>query len=189
VSDADGDVVRDVRRGNRDAFGTLVDRYQGRLFGLALVMVRDRGGAEEVTQDAFVRAYTCLAQYDDTRPFYPWLATVAVRLSQNWLRRHGRDVRREGTSLDDAHEPSQTASALGELLADERGARLWQAVAALPSGQRTALILHYRDARPVADVARALGVTAGTIKTLLFRARRRLRERLDAAFADPPELP
>jgi RNA polymerase sigma factor (sigma-70 family) len=190
VSDADADVVRNVRRGDREAFGDLVRRYQGRLFGLALVMVRERGGAEEVTQDAFVRAYTCLAQYDETRPFYPWLATIAVRLSQNWLRRHGRQVRREGTSLDDAQEPSATDdSTFGPLLADERGARLWQAVASLPSGQRTALVLHYRDAQPVAEIARALGVTAGTIKTLLFRARRRLRERLDAAFADPRELP
>lgn len=189
MSDADGDVVRDVRRGNRDAFGHLVRRYQGRLFGLALVMVRERAGAEEVTQDAFVRAYICLAQYDESRPFYPWLATIAVRLSQNWLRRHGRQVRREGTSLDDAQEPAETAPTLEALLDDERGARLWRAVAALPSGQRTALILHYRDAQPVADVARALGVTAGTIKTLLFRARRRLREQLAAAFADPRELP
>jgi RNA polymerase sigma factor (sigma-70 family) len=187
VSDADGDVVRDVRRGNREAFGHLVSRYQGRLFGLALVMVRERAGAEEVTQDAFVRAYTRLAHYDETRPFYPWLATIAVRLSQNWLRRHGRQVRREGTSLEDAREPSESESTLGPLLADERGARLWQAVAALPSGQRTALVLHYRDAQPVADIARALGVTAGTIKTLLFRARRRLRERLDASLADPRE--
>ena len=189
MSDADGDVVRDVRRGDREAFAQLVRRYQGRLFGLALVMVRERGGAEEVTQDAFVRAYTCLAQYDETRPFYPWLATIAVRLSQNWLRRHGRQVRREGTSLDDAREPSENESTLGALLADERGTRLWQAVAALPSGQRTALILHYRDAQPVADIASALGVTAGTIKTLLFRARRRLRERLGATPDDPQELP
>lgn len=187
MSDPDGDVVRDVRRGNREAFAHLVRCYQGRLFGLALVMVRERAGAEEVTQDAFVRAYTCLSQYDETRPFYPWLATIAVRLSQNWLRRHGRQVRREGTTLDDVHEPSATESTLGALLADERGARLWQAVAALPSGQRTALILHYRDAQPVADVARALGVTAGTIKTLLFRARRRLRQRLEATLGDSPE--
>ena len=112
MSDADGDVVRDVRRGNREAFGHLVRRYQGRLFGLALVMVRERAGAEEVTQDAFVRAYTCLSQYDENRPFYPWLATIAVRLSQNWLRRHGRQARREGTALDDADEPTATGSVL-----------------------------------------------------------------------------
>jgi RNA polymerase sigma-70 factor, ECF subfamily len=189
VTDADDDVVRQVRRGDRDAYGQLVRRYQGRLFGLALVMVRERAGAEEVTQDAFVRAYTCLSQYDERRPFYPWLAAIAVRLSQNWLRRHGRQVRREGTTLDAAPEPSETDSPVAALLAGEEAARLWRAVAALPSGQRTALILHYRDAQPVAAVARALGVTTGTIKTLLFRARRCLRQRLGATLDQPRDLP
>jgi len=55
---------------------------------------------------------------------------------------------------------------------------LWQSVAALPSGERTAVMLYYRDEMAVGDIARALGVTTGTIKTLLFRARRHLRGRL-----------
>ena len=86
--------------------------YQDRLFGLVLMMVRQPAGAEEVTQDAFVRAYTHIQHYDDHRPFYPWLATIAVRLAQNWLRRHGRTVRREGASLESVEEPGETAPAL-----------------------------------------------------------------------------
>ena len=181
MNDADRDAVGGVRRGDREAFGHLVQAYQGRLFGLTLMMVRDPAGAEEVAQDAFVRAYTHLDRYDDRRPFYPWLAAIAVRLAQNWLRRHGRTVRREGTPLDTAPEPGATAAALTTLIADERSRGLWQAVAALTSGERTAVMLYYRDEMAVRDIARALGVTTGTIKTLLFRARRRLRERLDAA--------
>lgn len=73
------------------------------------------------------------------------------------------------------------APALTMLIANERDRRLWQAVAALSSGERTAVILYYRDEMPVRDIAGALGVTTGTIKTLLFRARRHLRGRLDAA--------
>ena len=160
---------------DREAFGRLVETYQGRLFGLVLMMVRQPSAAEEVAQDAFVRAYTHLDHYDDTRPFYPWLASIAVRLAQTWLRRHGRDVRREGTPLESAEEPVASATALSALLADERGRGLWQAVSALPSGERTAVILYYRDEMAVRDIARALGVTTGTIKTLLFRARRHLR--------------
>jgi RNA polymerase sigma-70 factor (ECF subfamily) len=83
VSASDGDVVRDVRRGDREAFGRLVQVYQGRLFGLVLMMVRQPAGAEEVFQDAFVRAYTHIDRYDVHRPFYPWLASIAVRLAQN----------------------------------------------------------------------------------------------------------
>jgi RNA polymerase sigma-70 factor (ECF subfamily) len=180
-SDVVRQAVRDVRRGDREAFGQLVNAYQGRLFGLVLMMVREPAGAEEVTQDAFVRAYTHLDHYDEHRPFYPWLASIAVRLAQNWLLRHGRTARREGASLDSAQEPGARAAVLTRLIADERSRRLWQAVAALSSGERTAVILYYRDEMAVRDIARALGVTSGTIKTLLFRARRHLRERLGAA--------
>ena len=180
MNDSDQDIVRDVRRGDREAFGRLVRAHQGRLFGLVLMMVRERAGAEEVTQDAFVRAYSNLHRYDDQRPFYPWLASIAVRLSQNWLRLHGRTVRREGTSLDDTAEPSAMPETLTTLVEHERDRRLWQAVAALPSGERTAVMLYYRDEIAVRDIALALGVTTGTIKTLLFRARRHLRERLDS---------
>ena len=74
-----------------------------------------------------------------------------------------------------------TASALTALIADERSRRLWEAVAALSSGERTAVMLYYRDEMAVRDIARALGVTTGTIKTLLFRARRHLRERLEVS--------
>ena len=178
MNDSDQDIVRDVRRGDREAFGRLVRAHQGRLFGLVMMMVRERVGAAEVAQDAFVRAYTNLHRYDDQRPFYPWLASFAVRLSQNWLRLHERTVRREGTSLDNTAEPSAMPTTLTTLIAGERDQRLWQTVAALPSEERTAVMLYYRDEIAVRDIALALGVTTGTIKTLLFRARRHLRERI-----------
>jgi len=189
VSASDRETVREVRRGDREAFGQLLRTYQGRLFGLVLMMVREPSAAEEVTQDAFVRAYTHLAYYDEHRPFYPWLATIAVRLAQNWLRAHGRTVRREGTPLEDAAEPRAAAAALTGLIASERERGLWAAVAALPSGERTAVMLYYRDEVAVRDIAHALGVTTGTVKVLLFRARRRLRGRLDASRVSHEETP
>lgn len=175
---SDADVVRDVRRGHREAFAHLVERYQGRLFGLVVMMVRNRPAAEEVTQDAFVRAYTHLGNYEPHRPFYPWIATIAVRLAQNWLRHHARTTRRDESAPDDGGT-AEAASALEELIEDERSRDLWRTVAALPSGERTAVFLYYRDELAVRDIARALGVTSGTVKTLLFRARRHLRERLE----------
>jgi len=174
------DAVAAVRRGNHEAFAPIVDMYQRRLFGLALMMTREPMGAEEVVQDAFVRAFQHLAAYDSHRPFYPWISTITVRLAQNWLVRHSRQRHREGTELDPEGDPaSPEPNPLAGLIADERDLRLWQLVSALPSGERTALILHYRQDMSVAEVASAVGVTGGTVKTLLFRGRQKLRRALE----------
>jgi RNA polymerase sigma-70 factor, ECF subfamily len=183
--DTDGAVreaVEAVRRGDHNAFAPIVELYQRRLFGLALMMTRDPSGAEEVAQDAFVRAFLHLAAYDPRRPFYPWLSTIAVRLAQNWLVRRSRVSTREGTPLDpDVDAAAPVPDPLAELIGDEQDRRLWRMVAALPSGERTAAILYYREDFSVKEIAHALGVTDGTIKTLLFRARGRLRQALGDA--------
>jgi RNA polymerase sigma-70 factor (ECF subfamily) len=175
--DAVRTAVRAVRRGDRDQFGPIVAAFERRLFGLMLMMTRDRAAAEDVTQETFVRAFQHLDRFDDARPFYPWLSTIAVRLAQNWLVQRVRIREREGAEID--AEASTAAIAdddpLTELITDERERSLWRAVASLPSGERTAVVLHYRQEMSVSEIARALGVTDGTVKTLLFRARKRLR--------------
>jgi RNA polymerase sigma-70 factor (ECF subfamily) len=186
--DAEGPItraaVRAVRRGDRDAFATVVTLYGRRLFGLALMMTRDPAGAEEVAQDAFVRAFLHLDAYDERRPFYPWLSTIAVRLAQNWLVRRARTASREGTDLESQPAAAGTPDPLSELIEDENDRALWRAVSALTSGERTAVILHYRQGMSVAEIASALGVTAGTVKTQLFRARRSLRVKLEPTAAE-----
>jgi len=161
------------------AFGRLVAAHQHRLFALVLMMVRDPAGADDVTQEAFIRAYRYFDRYDQKRPFYPWLATIAVRLAQNWLRGRSRATVREGTALDDAPTPTVPADALATLVTGERDRRLWDAVSALPSGERTVVYLYYRQDMKVSEIARALDVASGTVKTLLFRARQKLRVRLE----------
>ena len=180
--DAEGPITRAavaaVRRGDRDAFATIVRLYERRLFGLALMMTRDPAAAEEVAQDAFVRAFLHVDAYNEVRPFYPWLSTIAVRLAQNWLVRRARTASREGADLESQQAAASTPDPLGDLIEDESDRALWRAVSALPSGERTSVILHYRQGMSVAEIASALGVTAGTVKTQLFRARRTLRTKL-----------
>lgn len=176
--------VRAVRNGDREAFRQLVLLYQKRLFGLAAMMTRHTAGAEEVTQDAFVNAYTHLDRYDERRPFYPWLATIAVRLAQTWLRQHTRLAIREGAGLDtiaESQQPTVQSSPQSTLIADETRRNLWQSVEKLSLGERTVVLLYYRQDMTVNAIAGELGVTAGTVKTLLFRARQRLRRTLAAA--------
>lgn len=175
------DAVRAVRNGNADAFGSIVRLYQRRVFGLTLMFLRNPAAAEDVAQEAFVRAFTHLDAYDESRPFYPWLATIAVRLSQNRLVQHDRAVRLETPpSASDLVDPA-AADPLEALISDEDGRRPWRLVSSLPAGERTAVILHYQHELGVREVARAMGVTAGTVKTFLFRARQHLRRLADSS--------
>ena len=173
------DIVQRVRAGDVDAFGQIVKGYERRVFALAVVILRNREAADDVTQDAFVRAFERLDLYDVRRPFYPWLATITVRLSRNWLARHSPGARRETPIQPESGAYASAApAALDVLVAEDEGRHLWRLVERLPLGERTAVVLHYRQELSVSEVASAIGVTAGTVKTLLFRARQHLRASL-----------
>jgi RNA polymerase sigma-70 factor (ECF subfamily) len=170
------EAIAAIRGGDQEAYAQIIRLYQKRLFSLALMIVRDRAGAEDVVQEAFIRAYAHLHRYEEIRDFYPWIATIAVRIAQNWRRSRARLQ----TQDDDAPHAELAApqDVLGEILVDERAAQLWQLVSRLPRGERTAVLLFYQQDMKVTDVARVLGVTPGSIKTLLFRAREKLRKDL-----------
>ena len=176
------DIVQRVRAGDVDAFGQIVKGYERRVFALAVMVLRNREGADDVTQDAFVRAFERLDLYDVRRPFYPWLATITIRLSRNWLARHSPGARRETPIQPESSAYASAApAALDVLVAEDEGRHLWRLVERLPLGERTAVVLHYRQELSVSEVASAIGVTAGTVKTLLFRARQHLRASLAGA--------
>ena len=176
------DIVQRVRAGDVDAFGQIVKGYERRVFALAVMILRNREGADDVTQDAFVRAFERLDLYDVRRPFYPWLATITMRLSRNWLARHSPGARRETPIQPESSAYASAApAALDVLVAEDEGRHLWRLVERLPLGERTAVVLHYRQELSVSEVASVIGVTAGTVKTLLFRARQHLRASLAGA--------
>ena len=177
--DADRTAVARVLAGDHEAFAHLVEAYQSRLLSLSLSLVRDRAAAEELAQDAFVRAFEHLGSFDGRRPVYPWLAKIAVRLAQNrW-----RSARREPVPLEDGEhraDPSPELDPLQGVLAEDRARQLWQAVDELTTRERVVVLLFYQQQLTVGEIARSLGVSSGTVKTLLFRARRRLRRLLGA---------
>ncbi|NKB38216.1 MAG: sigma-70 family RNA polymerase sigma factor [Gammaproteobacteria bacterium] len=170
-------LIRELRAGRIEAYSEIVKLYQKRVIALSLIIVRDFAAAEDLAQDAFVRAYTQLHRYDDKQDFYPWLATITVRLSQNWLRTEKRARARVEVANEDAENISQT-DFLGKLIEDESSRQLWLSVAALAPSERTATLLYYQQDMKVADIAKALDVSDGTIKTMLYRSRQKLREAL-----------
>jgi RNA polymerase sigma-70 factor (ECF subfamily) len=176
---AERGIILAVQNGNHQAFGTLVSQYQARIFGLCLVILKTYAEAQEVAQDTFVRAFAYLDRFNLDQAFYPWLATIAVRLAQSRLKKAAQDMHRDTAYLA---EPSRQGvvpqSPLEGLIQDEARRDIWSRVSGLSEGQRTVVFLFYREEMRIADVAMALGVTEGTVKTLLHRARKNLREHM-----------
>jgi RNA polymerase sigma-70 factor (ECF subfamily) len=166
-----GDAAR-VLAGDLDAFEGIVARWQGRLFALALRLCRDRARAEDMTQEAFLRAFRSLAQWRGAAAFGTWLMCVALNAFRSHLRLRGW-VRQE--SLAQLQEVATKAPASEPEQAD----RVRRAVAALPARYRDALTLYYFLDRDVAHAAVVLGVAEGTLKARLHRGRELLRRMLE----------
>jgi len=167
-------IVR-IKSGDTEAYGAVVRTFEKRVTSFCTALLRDRTAAADVTQETFIRAHRYLGSYDTDRPFYPWLARIAFRLAQTYRSCHRSGELPLTAELD---KPAGTVNALENLIRNEQSRGLWQEVCDLPSGERAAVVLFYQQELSVRQVAEALGVTSGTIKTLLFRARRHLRQRL-----------
>jgi RNA polymerase sigma-70 factor (ECF subfamily) len=178
LTDTDQDVVKACLAGDADAYATLVERYGGRVFNIALRITGDADAANDCAQEAFIRAYRALHQYDPTRPFGPWLYRIATNASLNQVQRgHGRETTVE--ELPDHPEeieegPEATA------VRREEVAEVVAAMAELPAAYRAALTLRHMQQLSYQEVADALGIPLGTVKTHLHRARAALKERLAA---------
>jgi RNA polymerase sigma-70 factor (ECF subfamily) len=172
--------VRAVRAGNVEAYATIVKRFQGPLMTLCTAILRDGQAADELTQDVLVRAYQRLDSFDERRPLKTWLVKIAYRLAQERWRSRVRETAHQEAAATSRHRSRSDSGPAARLLADEQSEMLWQAVYALPMAQRTAVVLYYRENLTVQEVARAMGVSPGTVKTHLFRARAQIQVNLRA---------
>jgi RNA polymerase sigma-70 factor (ECF subfamily) len=164
-------LVGRARTGDVEAFRLLVERHAGRVQALALRIVRSASDAEEVAQDAFVRAWLALPSFRGESSFATWLHRIAVRRAldraETLKLRHTRE---QGL------EAAETLAAAASEAQDPRRRKLERMIAELPPGQRAAVTLYYLEDRAVEQVAMILGVPEGTVKTHLSRARAALRK-------------
>jgi len=175
--------VARLRRGDVGGLEALVRAYQARAVRAAYLVTRDRALAEEVVQEAFVRAYERIGQFDPARPFGPWFVRSVVNAAVRAAEREGR------LAWAPAADPPAEAGSGPEALAvaAENREALWAALGQLAPGQRAAVVLRYFLDLDVAESAARLGVPAGTLKRRLHDARRRLRALLAPALAGGPE--
>ena len=160
------------RAGDTQAYAVLVERYRSRAYGLALRLVRSEPDAEEVAQDAFVRAWRSIGDFRGDAAFGTWLYRIVWRRALDRaaaLRtRRGRE-----TALDDAPEP---VTALADPGGPDAAATRWERLTRdLTEPQRAVVTLFYYEDMAVKDIARALEMPEGTVKTHLSRARTVLR--------------
>ena len=180
LSSAPADASDDVTlaaNGDRRAFERLYRANVDRIFSVCVRMVGDRGKAEELTQDAFVRAWEKLGTFRGDSQFSTWLHRLAVNVVLNDREAEGRRRDRH----DDAVEDLDTISYgdVRPLPVPGLSLDLEQAIAALPPGAKKVFVLHDVEGYTHEEIAESLGVTAGGCKAQLHRARMLLREALN----------
>jgi RNA polymerase sigma-70 factor (ECF subfamily) len=172
-TDADlADVAR-VLAGDARAFEGIVRRWQGPLVNMAWRYCRDRRRAEELAQDAFIRAWRGLAQWRRESSFSTWLFALAANVYRSELKRFPA----VNLPLDEVAEPAGAASQHHDLEDRSRSETVRRAVLALPARYREPVILYYFHEMDVSAAARSMGLPEGTVKARLSRARTLLRQR------------
>ena len=173
---SEADLLAKARGGNLFAFEEIVKRYQRRVYGAALRIVRRHEVADDVAQEAFIRAHQALHTFDLARPFGPWVCRIAANLAINHVR--SRAAREEPLPEEHHETPATAAGPLEGLLDLEASAVLRKAVEGLPVEQRAVFTLRVFEDLSYREIADALQVNVGTVMSRLSRARDRLRQEL-----------
>ncbi len=165
-----------ARAGDRDAFSRLAERWQPKLLGHAYRLSGDAELARDIVQDAWADIVKGLSGLDDAAVFPAWAFRIVTRRAADAIRK----VQRQRKTMDAfAAEPSPSEDVEGEV----SSRALSEAMTALPPEQRAAIALFYREDLSVAEIAAALSVPAGTVKTRLMHARRKLRDALEGGVS------
>jgi RNA polymerase sigma-70 factor (ECF subfamily) len=176
---SESELVARAKRGDLDAFEQLVREHQGIAFRTAYVITGSAADAEEVAQDAFVKAHRALGRFREGAPLRPWLLAIVANEARNRRRAEGR---REGLALRAAHElPSGDAapSPEGRALAAEERAGLLAALERLSDADRLVLSCRYLLDLGEEETGEVLSLRRGTVKSRTSRALGRLREQLE----------
>lgn len=182
--DEDSELAQKASHGDRAAFGALIEKYQGPIYGYAMSFFRHPERAEDVTQDTFLRAFRFLHTYDPSRRFSTWLYTIARNLCIDRLR---DDQRREvlvGTGTVPEAAEGQPG-ALEILEGREERARLLVAIQGLPEKYRTPILLYHSQGLPYQQISDILGISLNNTKIRIFRAKKQLLRALGLDEGEP----
>ncbi len=199
VDASDLSLVRRAQAGDKGAFDALVLKYQHKVVKLVSRYVRDLAEAEDIAQDAFIKAYRALPQFRGDSAFYTWLYRIAINTAKNAVVSRDRNPVDYQLDLQDSEESyemhgrlkdSETPEAL--VLTDEIRAIVNGAIDALPEDLRTAIVLRELEGLSYEEIAATMQCPVGTVRSRIFRAReaidRRLREVFEGGLGRAEEL-
>ena len=176
--EVDQQLVERAQRGDKRAFELLVVKYQRKLGRLLSRLVRDPGEVEDVTQEAFIKAYRALPNFRGDSAFYTWLYRIAINTAKNYLVALGRRAptttefdNEEAESFEDADALRDTATPEAELLTREIATTVNHAMEALPDDLRTAITLREIEGLSYEEIASVMNCPIGTVRSRIFRAR------------------
>ena len=183
ASDTDQQLVQRAQHGDLRAFDLLVLKYQGRIAALVSRYVSDAGEVEDVTQEAFIKAYRALGKFRGDSAFYTWLYRIAANAAKNHLvakgRRPGADATIEDAEgFDEGGLLSESASPEALAMGGELAEVVEFALNALPDELKAALMLREFDGLSYDDIADVLGCPVGTVRSRIFRAREAIDQRV-----------
>lgn len=190
--DDDAALMTRWQAGDESAFDLLVEKYQRRVLGVAYRFLLDHGEAEDVAQEAFLRLYQARDRYQPRAKFSSFLFTIVNRLCFNALRHRRRHptapLADEGKISGDPEfaqrRNGKFVSAAQDLEGRERQAMVLQAIKSLSPDEHMAVVLDHWEDMPLEAIAEVMHKSVPAVKSLLFRARARLRSRLAAYFSD-----
>jgi len=177
-------LVERVQKGDKQAFDLLINKYQHRIISLVARYVSDQTEAQDVAQEAFIKAYRAIERFRGDSAFYTWLYRIAINTAKNWL--VARKRRPPATDIDAADaEQYDMESRLkeqgtpeNELMREEIKRTVFDTIADLPDDLRTAIMLREMEGMSYEDIAITMDCPIGTVRSRIFRAREAIDEKL-----------
>ncbi|MCB1907921.1 MAG: RNA polymerase sigma factor RpoE [Rhodocyclaceae bacterium] len=187
-------LVERVQRGDKQAFGLLVAKYQRKLMRLLSRLIRDAAEVEDVAQETFVKAYRALPSFRGDSAFYTWLYRIGINTAKNYLVSQGRRAptstgfdSEEAESFDEGEQLRDINTPERMLLSKQIGETVESAMEALPDELRTAIVLRELEGLSYEEIAGIMGCPIGTVRSRIFRAREAIAERLKPMLEVSPD--
>jgi len=192
--EVDQELVLRAQRGDKRAYELLVMKYQRKLGRLLSRWVRDPAEVEDVTQEAFIKAYRALPSFRGESAFYTWLYRIAINTAKNYLVALGRRAptstsfdNEEAEGFEDADQLRDMATPESELEGKEIAAVVNRAMDALPEDLRTAITLREIEGLSYDEIADVMNCPIGTVRSRIFRAREAIAEKLKPLLDNAPD--